>query len=46
MNKPKIHVDIDGELKKKLKVIAAQKGKKIKEIITIIVEEFVKKNKA
>jgi len=41
----KVHVDIDPELKLRLKVIAAQKGKKIRVIITELVADYVKKNR-
>ncbi len=40
----KIHVDIDDDLKHRLKVVAAKKDKKLREIITIIVTEYLKKN--
>lgn len=42
----KIHVDIDAALKRELKIIAAKNGKKLREIISIIVSEYVKKNKS
>ena len=42
---PKIHVDIEPELKLKFKVIAAKKGEKMRVIITKLVEEYVKKNR-
>lgn len=44
-NISKIHCDIDSKLKKDFKVIAAKQGKKIREIITYIVSEYVKVNK-
>ena len=46
MPKSKIHVDIDPELKRQFKVIAAQKGKKIRGLITMLVADYVKKNKS
>jgi hypothetical protein len=42
----KIHVDIDQILKRDFKVIAAQKGKKIRGLITTLVADYVKKNKS
>ena len=44
-NKPKIHVDIDPDLKLRLKVIAARRGENIRAIITQLVAEYVKKNR-
>lgn len=45
MTKSKIHVDIDEELKYRLKIIAANKKKSLRKIITEIVADYVKKNK-
>ena len=43
MNKSKIHIDIDSEIKEKITKIAKSRGMKINELIRFILSEYLLK---
>ncbi len=45
MVETKLHMSIDEDLKTQLKIIAAKEHKTMSEIVTELIEEYVKENK-